>query len=470
LGKSNTKFEIERPLICVQGLGFVGTAMAVAVASAKDSQGNPLYNVVGVDLPNPVGQKKIDSINSGVLPLETVDQKLIDAFNTAHTQGNFLATSDTSFYKLAKVVLVDIHLDVDFSKEEPSIAFSGFKGAIKTLGENILPECLIVVETTVPPGTCEKVVAPSLKAEFEQRGIESEPLVAHSYERVMPGADYFASIVNFWRVFAGVSEAAGNACETFLSTVINVDEYPLSRLHSTTASEMGKVMENSYRATNIAFIEEWARFAETVGVDLFQVINAIRKRPTHSNMRQPGFGVGGYCLTKDPLFAKLSAKEIFGLEGMDFPFCSSAVATNNVMPLVTLQKIKDHFDGDISGKKMLMLGVSYRQDVGDTRYSPSEIFVRAARDKGAEIVCHDPLIDYWEELQTDVHNEELPSVDSFDAVVFTVPHREYLELDLAQWLGDSAAIIIDANCVLSDEARQQIKDLNKTVISIGRGI
>lgn len=463
------EFLQERPVICVQGLGFVGTAMAVAVASAQREDGTPRYNVIGVDLPNPAGQKKIDNINNGVLPLETVDQKLINAFKAAHERGNFIATADPDVYSHAEVVLVDIHLDVDFSGPEPSIAFNGFKGAINTIGEKIKPECLIIVETTVPPGTCQNVVFPAMQAAFKARGIESEPLVAHSYERVMPGADYFESIVNFWRVFAGVTPAAGDACEAFLATVINVKDYPLSRLHSTNASEIGKVLENSYRATTIAFMEEWGRFAEAVGVDLFQVINAIRKRPTHSNMRQPGFGVGGYCLTKDPLFAKLAAKEIFKLEGMDFPFCTHAVDTNNAMPLVTLDKIDAHFAGNLSGKKALMLGVSYRQDVGDTRYSPSEIFMRAAQDKGVDVTCHDPLIDHWEELDVDVLNHDLPTSDGFNVLVLTVPHREYADIDWVQWLNGKAILVMDANSVLTNEQVATLRGEGHTVISIGRG-
>lgn len=463
------EFLSQRPVVCVQGLGFVGTAMAVAVASAKNNDGSPRYNVIGVDLPSPVGQKKIDSINQGVLPLETVDEKLIGAFAAAHERGNFVATSQPDVYAHADVVLVDIHLDVDFSGDEPSIAFNGFKKAISTIGEYIQPQSLIIVETTVPPGTCEKVVFPALKSAFEARGLSDEPLVAHSYERVMPGADYFESIVNFWRVFAGVTQASGDACERFLSTVINVDEYPLSRLHSTNASEIGKVLENSYRATTIAFMEEWGRFAEAVGVDLFQVINAIRKRPTHSNMRQPGFGVGGYCLTKDPLFAKLSAKEIFQLDNMEFPFCVNAVDTNNRMPLVTLEKLEQHFSGQLQGKKALMLGVSYRQDVGDTRYSPSEIFVRAATDKGMSVQCHDPLIDYWEELSIDVMNHELPSSAGLDVLVLTVPHREYADVDWVAWIGGQRVLVMDANSVLSNDQVATIRAAGHTVISIGRG-
>jgi UDP-N-acetyl-D-glucosamine dehydrogenase len=158
-----------------------------------------------------------------------------------------------------------------------------------------------------------------------------------SYERVMPGRDYFRSIIDFWRVYAGSTPHAAEVCAAFLSKVIHVDRYPLTRLHSTTASETGKLLENSYRALNIAFIEEWGRFAEAVGVDLFEVIDAVRMRPTHSNMRQPGFGVGGYCLTKDPLLAGIAARDLFRRSDISFTFSQQAVGVNDRMPLRTLE-------------------------------------------------------------------------------------------------------------------------------------
>ena len=125
-------------------------------------------------------------------------------------------------------------------------------------------------------------------------------------------------------------------------------DFPLTRLGNTTASETAKVMENTFRATTIALMEEWGRFAETVGVDLFEVVDAIRMRPTHANMRTPGFGVGGYCLTKDPLFAKLAASELWDTP-MEFPFSSAAVRTNDDAPLVTLDRVRRLIGGTLGG-------------------------------------------------------------------------------------------------------------------------
>jgi UDP-N-acetyl-D-glucosamine dehydrogenase len=457
--------------VVVQGLGFVGSAMAVAVANAKDPNGNPYFNVIGIDLPNELGNERVRKINKGVFPFETVDLKILKGTKEAAEKGNLSATTDNDPFKSADVVLVSINLDLSYNEDKtPTVQLNGFRKAMETLGRNIKEETLIIVETTVPPGTCERIVKPIIDKEVAERGIDPQKIyISHSYERVMPGANYLDSIINFWRVYSGITEKAADKCEEFLSKIINVKEYPLTRLHSTIASESAKVLENSYRAVNIAFIEEWGRFAEDVGFNLFEVINAVRVRPTHSNIRQPGFGVGGYCLTKDPLFAKVAAKEIFGLNNHEFLYSSKAVEINKVMPLVTFNKVNDFFKNELKDKKILMLGISYREDVGDTRFSPSETLYNELVKSGADITAHDPLVEYWEEVKIDIP-KEIPDPENFDAVVFTVAHKNYKDIEMKKWLPSNKDIVIfDANNVLTEKQRKEIKELGNTVLSIGRG-
>jgi nucleotide sugar dehydrogenase len=455
--------------VCVQGLGFVGAAMAVAVATARDSEGQPRFSVVGVDLPTPLGRARIEQLERGVFPFGTTDQDLIRATAEAHAAGNLRASSDPRSFAEADIVLVDVHLDVDTSSGAATVDFAGFRQAIATIGSHVRPGTLVIVETTVPPGTCERVVAPELRAALAARGLPPDGfLLAHSYERVMPGEDYLASITNFWRVYAGLTPEAADACERFLSQVINVEAFPLTRLESTIASEMAKLLENSYRATTIAFIEEWARFAEAVGVNLFEVIAAIRQRPTHSNVRQPGFGVGGYCLTKDPLFAGIAARSLFDRPDLRFPFSELAVETNRRMPIVSVERLEQMLGGRLRGRRVLLLGVAYRQEVADTRYSPSETFVEEARRRGAEVVAHDPLVVEWSELGMRLA-PELPSPASFDGVVFAVPHRAYRELDLGAWLREAKPAVLDANAVLSERQRRAVRDAGCAFASIGEG-
>ncbi|MEX1017271.1 MAG: nucleotide sugar dehydrogenase [Phycisphaeraceae bacterium] len=458
----------DRPIVCVQGLGFVGAAMATAVAAAADERDAACFNVVGVELDNPAGRAKIEAINAGRMPIECNDRQFADALTAAHQRGNLVATSDPTVYAMASVIVVDVPFDVDDMHGEPSLPWDGFRAAIRTIGQHAQPGTLVLVETTVPPGTCEHVVAPELAKALRERGLnENALLLAHSYERVMPGDQYFDSIVRFWRVYSGHTPEAADACERFLRQVIDVDNFPLRRLKSTTASELAKVMENSYRAVTIALMEEFGRFAEAVDVDIFEVVNAIRVRPTHSNMRQPGFGVGGYCLTKDPLMTKLAAKEVFGLKGMDFPFCTQAVKANHAMPVVSLEKTAAALGG-LKGRNLLLLGVSYRQDVGDTRYSPSQTFVEQARRQGANVTAHDPLLRRWDELEMDLP-EQVPDAGDYDAVVFAVGHREYRKLDMTKWLAGATPLIFDANDVLSDTQRQAARTAGCRVLGIGRG-
>ncbi|HYG86201.1 MAG TPA: nucleotide sugar dehydrogenase [Azospirillum sp.] len=464
----DVRADTSRPVVCVQGLGFVGSAMAVAIANAH-VDGGPLYSVIGVDLPTETGQHRVAAIARGEMPFPGADPALDRALARAHAAGNLTATADPEVFRLADIVLVDINLDIDWSAAQPEVRLDPLQRAIDDLGARLRPGALVIVETTVPPGTCERVIAPRLAAALEARGLPPDSiLLAHSYERVMPGAQYYDSIVNYWRVYAGLTPEAADACERFLSTVINVENYPLTRLASPTASETAKVLENSYRAVTIAFMEEWGRFAEAVGIDLFEIVDAIRQRPTHANMRQPGFGVGGYCLTKDPLFGAVAARTLFDRPDLAFPFSSAAVRTNAAMPLVALAKLRERLGGALAGRRVLLLGVSYREDVGDTRYSPAQTFVEAAEREGAEVTAHDPLVTYWPELGRPVRSD-LPDARHFDAVVFTQPSPAYRALDLAAWLSGAATEVIDANNVLTDGQRRQLTEMGRGFTSIGRG-
>lgn len=457
------------PLICVQGIGFVGSAMAIAVASACAPDGTRRYNVIAVDRDTPVGRARAAELASGCLAFPNSDDSLTKAHRAALEWGNLAATTDPSVFAHASVVVVDINLDAELGSEPPTVNLAPFEEAIRTLGRIIQPGCLVLVETTVPPGTCEKVVTPILRDCARQRGLPEDAfLVAHSYERVMPGAAYLDSIIRYWRVYSGIDERSATACESFLSSIIDTSQYPLSRVASTTASEMGKVMENSYRAVTIAFVEEWSRLAEAVDVDLFTVIDAIRVRPTHSNFRQPGFGVGGYCLTKDPLFGGVAARQLLKLPDLKFPFSELAVAVNRVMPLQTLRLVQQGLGGTLKDKRLLLLGVSYRSDVGDTRHAPSATFVKAATEQGALLTCFDPLVPYWPEMELRLPNS-LPAPSGFDAVIFTSNHPLFTQLDLHEWLGTARPLIVDGNRVLTEIQIQALRTWNVPFLSIGRG-
>jgi len=455
--------------VCIQGLGFVGSAMAVAVAMAENSRSEPIYEVVGVDLPTNSGLQRIASLNNGVFPFPTSDGQLTKSLKKVINNGSFYATVDESVYCDADIIVVDIHLDIPFRNEEPVLEFKEFEQAMSVIGKNAKPGALVVIETTVPPGTCRKIVRPILTKELAVRSLPANSIfLAHSYERVMPGENYLNSIINFWRVFAADDEKSADLCRNFLSDFINVKKYPLTQLSSTLSSETAKVMENTYRAANIAFVDEWTKYAEEVGVDLFEIIDAIKVRPTHSNIKFPGLGVGGYCLTKDPAFTPAAANQLLNKKDLHFPFAKLTIETNNSMPIHVFTKLKYLLNGNFEGTRILVCGISYRQNVGDTRYSPSETLIHQIRDEGSEVVVHDPYVKFWEQ-SGEYLLTELPSLETFDAVVLCVQHDEYVNLDYLGWLEGSSLILLDANNILSRINREAIRKLGITVESVGRG-
>ena len=454
--------------VCVQGLGFVGSAMSVAVAGAINATGERAYQVIGLDLPNDVGTARVKSINRGYFPFEAEDESLVKATREAYEAGNLRASTDPAVLSEAEIVVVDVHLDIPVDPRTAVPDVSSFLGAIRTVGSFAKPDALIIVETTVPPGTCANLVSPVLAAEFVKRGLSEDSFhLAHSYERVMPGPEYLSSITNYWRVYAGHTEEAADRCADFLSTIINVSQYPLVRLSSTKASETAKILENTYRAVNIALIDEWTKFAEKLDVDLHEVVKAIGMRPTHSNIRSPGLGVGGYCLTKDPLFGPAAAN-LFLDEDMPFPFARLAVETNQNMPLHVVERVKAIARGVKAPARVLLCGVSYRSDVGDTRYSPSELLAKRLLDEGYELVCHDPYVGYWDELDIEVR-KTMPKADDIDIVILAVSHRQYGEFNFSDWCSPTTHFL-DTSSVLSTASREELIKLGLQVHVVGRGV
>ncbi len=423
-----------RDLVVVQGLGFVGTAMSLVVANSDDHQ----YAVVGVDQGNEASYWKIGDINSGILPLVSSDPLIEEFFHESRYRNTFYATQDIDVFSKADVIIVDINLDVTKSRDGAGnltaydVPMDRFKSAIKTIGNSCREDVLILVETTVPPGTCKKIIYPLLVECFQARGLAVHRFkLGHSYERVMPGPNYIHSIKNFYRVYSGIDETSAEAVEKFLESVISTDEYPLTRLKNTESTEMAKVLENSYRAMNISFMIEWSRFAERSGVDLFEVVDAIRLRPTHANLMYPGIGVGGYCLTKDPLMASWACERLFGIaSGLESSV--KAVEKNDKMPMFCFKFVNEILKKhDKYSTKIGLLGVAYGPGIGDTRFSPVQDFYSRLCGEFQDIQCQDPYVKFWDELNLKIETSlEVFLTNDFDVLIVTTAHKYYLENNL----------------------------------------
>ena len=283
------------------------------------------------------------------------------------------------------------------------------------------------METTIPPGTSEKVIYPQIKQILRKRKFKKKVLYAYSYERVMPGAKYYDSIVNINRCYSGINNESAKACKNFLKSFINTKKYLLFKLERIKDCETSKILENSYRAVNIAFLDEWTTFANKIGVNLNRMIDGIKVRTTHNNIMRPGLGVGGYCLTKDPLFAKISSDYLFKIH-TDFPLTLKSVKINKKMPLNSLQFLKKN----MPRKKLniLILGASYKQDIGDIRSSPSIDLYKYLKRDGNSVAIYDPLILQSQKAKFIVNN--LPNLNNFDVVIFCVAHKTFNKLKLSK--------------------------------------
>ncbi len=491
-------------IVVVMGLGFVGAVMAGVVADSVDKKtGKPGKFVIGMQRPSPRSFWKIQLFNRGVCPVKAEDPEVAEIIHRCVVEKqNLIATYTYDALKLADVLVVDVQCD--FIKEDLGNLHSGhadisaLEESFKIMGEKIRPECLVLIETTVPPGTTEYVAYPILKKAFRKRGIGSEPLLSHSYERVMPGKEYVRSVRDFWRVCSGINEESKDKVEKFLRDVLNTEEYPLTVLERPMESETCKIVENSYRATILAFLHEWSLFAETNGVDLLKVIQAIKVRPTHNNIIFPGPGIGGYCLPKDGGLGLWAYKHLMGFEDDIFKITPEAININDTRGLHAAQLVRDalrNMGKIVAASQVTVLGASYREDVGDTRYSGSEIVIRKLTEMGAEVRAHDPYVEHWWELEKQDtypatglswarffrNQDELQgfqmaadlkeSLKGAQAVVLAVRHKPYLNLEpdeVVEMAGGPLAVI-DCFGILSDAAIERYFELGCEVKALGRG-
>ncbi len=492
-----------REIVVVMGVGFVGAAMAAVVADTEDENGEPTKFVIGMQRPSTRSYWKIPLLNRGMAPVKSEDEELEPMIARCVKEKKTLtATFSYEVLKLADVVVSDVQCD--YLKESFGNVRDGqtdmvaLENSLEIVAEHIAPDTLVIIETTVAPGTTEQVAYPIMRKVFRKRGIQSDPLLAHSFERVMPGKEYVASIRDFWRVCSGINEEATRRVEKFLREVVNTEEYQLTVLDRPIESETAKIIENSFRATILAFLDEWSIFAERNGVDLIKVIEAIKVRPTHSNIIFPGPGIGGYCLPKDGGLGVWAYRHIHGFEDDIFKITPLAIDINDTRALHVAQLTRDamrNMGRPLAAAEILLLGASYREDVGDTRYSGSELIVRRLTEMGAEMRAHDPYVQHWWEFEKqDEYPSPTHSLKRFfrnqdklvalhierdlkkalagaDAVIFAVRHQPYLDLDPDEVVETAGGplVVIDCFGILDDERIKRYFELGCEVKGLGRG-
>lgn len=448
----------------VIGLGFVGAAMVVAINTIKKKN---KCKVIGIEQDNLRGKKIISELSNGKFPFKVNDKNLIKNAKSLKDKKFFFGTDKLESISKSETVICSINFDIKKIRKKIYSNEKNFLKSISKIAKHLNPDSVLIIESTLPPGFSEKKIIPIIEKVFEKRGLNKKNVnLAYSFERVMPGSDYLNSIKNMHRVYSANNIKAEAMCQNFLEKLINTKKFPLIKMQNIRSAELTKVIENSYRATNIAFIDEWTKFSEQIDVDINSVIKSIKVRPTHNNIMRPGLGVGGYCLTKDNLLGIYSSKKILKANKIKFPFSNLTNETNKKMPLHTVNIIKKLTKNKINRKKIIILGASYKNEVGDTRFSPSEILYKYLKKYKCKIDIYDPYVDYWSELKIKVKNK-ITRLKQYDLIICAVNHSNFKKINFEGTTRKN--IVIDTCSILSLRQLLKLKKNNSTIYRIGKG-
>jgi len=366
--------------ICVIGLGYIGLPTACLFANAG-------YEVVGVE----INQEKIEKLNHGKLPFE--EKGLEELFEKALPNMSFKTKPEE-----ADVFIVAVPTPLD--KEAKMADLRYVREAIKSISNYVGTDNLVILESTVPPGTCEQLILPMLG---------NKAHLVHCPERAIPGNTIYEMIYND-RIIGSNEREIGELAKEIYASFVKGNIY-LTNLRT---AEMVKVMENTFRDINIALANEFAQIAEESGVNIWEAIELANKHP-RVNVLKPGPGVGGHCIAIDPWFLVENS--------VRSRIVNLAREINDSMPRHVLRLVKELGIGTHS--TITVLGVAYKGDVDDTRETPALKFIKLAENEGYEVKVHDPLVKSFE---YEILSLEAAVKDS-DCLVIITDHSKFKELE-----------------------------------------
>ena len=378
--------------VCVVGLGYVGLPTACMLANSG-------VDVLAVD----ANERVIESLRGG--RPNTAEAEVSSLLQLALHSGKLrFATTPESCDAFIVAVPTPVH-------EDHTADLGHVRDAVKALAEVVEPGALVVLESTVPPGTVRSLVLTELR---EGSPHWSQILVAHCPERVLPGATLL-ELVNNDRVIGGLnSESAARAAELYSIFVRGA-----IHLTDLTTAEMVKVMENTYRDVNIALANEFAMFSEQIGVDVWEAIRLANNHPRVKILR-PGPGVGGHCVAVDPWF-------LVAIDPEHSRVVKSAREVNDGMPAYVVARLLKEISGDQG--HVALLGLAYRAELSDTRESPALEIHRLLKQRGVEVRAHDPLV--TGDVGDVVNHPLAAAVAGAAAILVATDHRAFVNLDPA---------------------------------------
>ena len=378
--------------ILIIGQGYVGLPLALAAAKSG-------FDVTGVDNDS----KKVSQISKGISPVEDITNEQL---STALKSGNYKVSADLTFGSDVKVICICVPTPLG-SDHKPDL--NSLKTAITNAGVSLKPGMLVIIESTISPGTTRQVLLPIL---METSGLTADKFhLAYSPERIDPLNDEW-NIKNTPKLVAGLTDQAAKLAKEFYSKFID----QVIICPTVEVAETAKLLENSYRLVNISFINEVSIFCQKIGVDINEVVKAAATKPYGFMPFYPSVGVGGHCIPVDPIYLSYAAKSA----GAASRFIDLADEINLSMPAYFTERAKQII-GELKDKKILVVGVSYKPNVADVRESPVISLIEQLRKAGADVYWHDELVKSWN------GQESTPISSDFDLAIIATPH-DYLEL------------------------------------------
>ncbi len=413
--------------LAVVGLGYVGLPVAAMFAHVG-------FDVLGIER----SAEKVERINRGLSPIEGEEPGLAELLAEVVRGGRLRATDDYAACRDAGAVFIAVETPVG---QDNRPAYAALRSALGSLGPHLARGALVVIESTIAPGTMQKVVAPALEAASGRRA-HQDFYLAHCPERVMVGRLLY-NLRHMPRAVGGMTPEAAQRAIALYRTFVQAD------LDATTAlnAEIVKTTENTYRDVQIAFANEIALVCEDLGADVWEVRALVNKCP-YRDMHLPGAGVGGHCLPKDPWLLLTHTSP-----GFPARLIPAARAVNDGMPAHAADLVVDGLRAvgrEVRGARVAVVGYAFLENSDDTRNSPSAALVQRLREMGAEVVIHDP---YVSEYRGDLRQR----VEGCDAAVFMVRHAEYLQLDPREFVGWLASpVVVDGRHLFAADAARWV--------------
>jgi UDP-N-acetyl-D-glucosamine dehydrogenase len=412
--------------IGVIGLGYVGLPLAVEKAKAG-------YEVLGFD----VQEDKVEKVNKGINYIgDVVNEELEDIVKNKRLS----ATADYDRIAECDAVMICVPTPLDKFKQ-PDLIY--VEASTKEVAKRIHSETLVVLESTTYPGTTEEIMLPILENSGLKAGVDF--YLAYSPERVDPGNITFKT-KNTPKVVGGVTEKCTKVAQALYESVLDAKVFTVS---SPKEAEMSKILENSFRIVNIAFINEMAVVAKKMGINIWEVVDAAATKPFGFMPFYPGPGVGGHCIPIDPFYLTYKAR------AYDYHtrLIEMAGEINDSMPDYVVEQLMNIMNDNkkcLNGAKVLLMGVAYKNDIEDMRESPALKVIERLESKKANVVCSDPYVDTFKvngkEYKTEKLTPEL--VESTDAVIITTGHKNNVDYDM---LVEKAKVILDTKNTLKDK-------------------